>query len=1038
MNVQPVLTYAGLYRVKLSNTEKTESAELQVIHELRSRNSSSGDSFLTESRPLSAVLESFAGSFIKNDMKMKHALQENDLLKTRVKESLKEDIPCSAGQKLEIKKYPLSVSSGDALDKKALLPVSSNGVFISIPTMSYVSFCHRRTHKNSAGVVDVPSMGPCPYIDGIYFSSQYPEESAAEGNNGQLYGFAMILNSSVFIDFENLESSGEYVLLCMLSSLPEFLFVKQLVHNMASILHTCAAENRYKTRKANVDIVLRERWMALSGILQSSSEYSRVFPGKKIDLPFLESSRFVDLRRSAAMCYQMIDTPLSTLFLSFNYDAIRQLHTLLLEEQRIVFIGCNAQHASACAVSAPSMVAPLKWVAPLIPYLPAASATSTYFLDTIFSPSIGYEKLRSSGRSAEKPVGTTCSECSGFIVGSTWELIPPLILRWSALAATHGGASRETQIWIADARTGNVGVLPLEPPPLNLAKVGRGILVPVTTMGLVPVSDKLQSAFSAAVKDGQRVSFRSLTSYFSQLESTLHNLEAHNSFLRKLLKEENDGSMYFDRCSTVEQWECDFEAITYNCPSLSDSSMADAHAAFLEFNTHRVCGEYRKGMTKVSNAGEIGYQLNSTVFLQPRLCSDELTVLVGETHMFKQFMGALLRIEAFGLKNALQGLSNTLQKQSRLSLHPWITSPCVLADLCLFFSRARNRFPELYPELTGVNLSQLCLSLVNSQLVVPGTESSKELQFKSNSVLPTLVSLAGTASDGSSESKGGMLKLFSKASKAVKKLQNGDQQFIMVTPYTQAFNSFSITSGSPSIPSVHSAVPTGKTLLKMEYSLPDITLEQPPTRHESAAFLPPCRRLPADVVHNFASYHEALNPLFISPCNSFKASSNATKELMKDPEADEKIKKYLDLGFLNPSSQRMWECGEKLLTFQLRQDENVKKGPSKSQEVPTSPAPSPNTIEELSVPIVQENLSLTATVSVPPPPRPPSLSDLFNSPAEIPINASGIGDGFSSGVPDGFSSGVPDGFSSGLPEGFSSGVPVGEETLSAKYVDPNE
>eukprot|EP00796_Vickermania_ingenoplastis_P009087 gene9087-6380_t len=964
-------------KVKFSpeNTEDCPRIDFHCIHEISSREFSSRDEgFLVDQRGLCSVLESFVGLFMNQERRIRQALQDHANLKVKCHELWKEDVECSVIEKIDSKSYPMTVTSGDMLDKKVSLPVSPHGIFVQVPTSSYISFCRQKSQQNPTGIVTPLPQNYCDEISYAYERTTMPP---------QLYGFALILNSSVFIDSSS--DCGDHLVLCILSRLPEFLFTKQLVVSVASMLHTTAVQKQMRSRTVSLDNLLKNNLAELAPLLDEKADCSMTFPGQKIELPFLTANKFMELRRSTALCARMTDAPFSTLLLSFNYDALRQLHTLLLQEQRIIFVGCNPQHASACAVSAPSLVFPFRWVAPLIPFLHARGTHSTLFLDTLFAPPLG--------TGTERVSSCKMMESSGFIVGTTWELIPPLALRWSALIAKHKGCSSE--IWVADARTGNIGLLPVDLPPVNVANVGRSILVPAKYMCLLPTSDKLQNSYNAAIKEPNRAAFRSVVSYFSQLRRTVMILEAHNTFLRRLINERNSsGLLYFDQTSgIVEQWKANVASAAYSCPKVGESLIVDVHAAFLEYNTHRTFGEYRKGMNRTSTS----IKFDSDAFLLSRLHSKELVKQVAETHMHKQFSYVIAYAEATGVAELLQSRAPPRGPNS----HPFLESPTEVAGLCLFYSRARNRFPELFPDLSGAVLSNACITQIGYYIQAREVHL-KDVKWAASSIFPTIVSLAGTATDGTQESKGSVLKFFSKASKAVKKFQNGEEHFVIVPQFTQAFNSFcampsSTDSGTSSV--------SPQIILKKEYECPEIRGEKPSWKHESAAFLPPCRRLPLDVVHNFGSYHRLLNSLHSSPYTTFIVP-DMIEELSESLEKREKTDFFMGLGLLLPSSQRMWKDVGRLIGSQMN---NASKYAVRTETL----AVVPTEVVEARSEIVADNSSKKASQDVPESSAgcaavAPSLSDLFEGPA-----SPGAADGFSSGIPneyaedDGFSSGVP-------------------------------
>lgn len=1089
MNIPSLLAYAGIYRAKLASSSTLAVADLTLIEELCTEDLKSECAFLESQKALRTILESFSGGFIYEEQRLRDAVEEYKELKVGLQASLKVDFQCQVAEEISEKMYPLTVTSGETLDKKAVLPFSPNGLFIQFPTASFSSFCRDRTENNITGEVECPAIGPCPFVDEVYFSFYQDCIPFSSSGCSQLYGFSIILNSEAFSSSttDGKQSSGSHLVLCMLSFLPEFLFVKQVVINTAYVLCEAAADNYYnKNASRDVDELLRKRFKEVSAMVSRNSDLCRTFPGKKLNIPFFPSSRFLDLQRPGALLFQMINTPLSTLLLSFSDDAIRLLHTLLLSEARIIFLGCNPQHASACAVSAPSLVSPLKWVAPLIPYLPVDNIQSSGLLEVIFSPSVGHENSNFFRRG--DVISSKCSEPNGFIIGCMGDLIPFLTLKWSNLAAAHGGVSTCSQIWIADARTGHIGVLPMD---RACKSTTESPCDNFSTVALVPASNKLQKKYAAAIKETQRLDFRLIMSYFSLLRRSAEIINAHNSFMKDLLAEGGSKSgmclKYRITRPTVGEG-----SDVYRFPNISESLIGEVHAAFLEFNTHRICGEYRKGL-EIPKAGSIyQFSFNTSAFLEPQLHSSELARIIERTHMFKQFFGAILNFEVHGVRNVLGGLrkSTTDTSGSKSSssfgskppLHPWGHSPIFQAELCLFYSRARNRFPELFPDFSGVNLSLCCLERINALLAPGDCEMPKEMmaQEKSTVIMQTVVSLAGTVSDGSPESKGSMQKWFSKASKAVKKLQNGETHFVFALPFFQGFISYGgCTVPSSTLSKIISSIPpleksnectsptslssVSSTLLQMEFKFPEVFPKKPEYFPRKSAGGSMCCRLSLDMIQNFSSYHYLLNPFQRKPCTSFsvldeiKLQITQQKTAVGDTHAQYERMCYFSSIF--PFSQRLWECINGVRgviessSVALSDQELALVSPSsKLNQSSQSSSPSCSSRTEKQVcatPMEKDNTqdstpSLAVCAGSPSlvqslPPIRPSLSELFDDLPPANISAPPFCN--DNMMLDGFSSGVPIEFSADDPERVGSSFPSANDFLPVNcvgnHMDPN-
>lgn len=1060
MSVPSLLAYAGIYRAKLSRNSDIPLSELTPIEELCSDSLKTEQPFFVAQKALGTILTSFSGSFINEEERLHDVEKQYIGLQAALRESRKLDFQCLAAEHFKSAEYPLRVGSVWSSEEKAANPLSPHGLFIQFPTASFCTFCHDRAENNITGEVVCPSTGPCPFADEVYYSFCRDCIPFSAHGCSQLYGFAIILNGLLFEKTSSgdaSECSGDHVVMCMLSFLPEFLFVREIVINSASYLCELSQENLCKnTGPLNNDELFRKHFQVLSSMVSEKSALRATFPGNRIENAFF-SSRYLALQRSAAMLFEMIDTPLSILLQSFSNDAIRLLHTLLLSESRIIFLGCSPQHASACAVSAPSIVSPLKWVAPLIPYLPVEMIKGSRLLEALFSPSIGHENCRS--RQEGDIIPSLCSEANGFIIGCMGDLIPPLILCWSALAAANGGISASTQVWVADARTGHIGRLPVECPWNTSSGISCCDQLP-TSIALVPASDKLQKKCVAALNDCQRHDFRRNVAYFSQLRKTSQQIKAHNSFMQKLLGEEVEKN-YVQPNYKVGRLEFLEADSVPRIPNISKTLLVEVHAAFFEFNTHRICGEYRKGL-KLPQPGWINqFSFNACSFLESQLHSNELAKTVEGTHMFKQFFGAIMNFEVYGVKNVLGGTKSASgatcsskssgNATSKPPLHPWGHSPVFLAELCLFYSRARNRFPELFPDFSSVNLSKYCVDQVNALLAPSESVRKGELSFQGDNskIMNTIVSLAGTVSDGSPESKGTMQKFFSKASKAVKKLQNGETHFIYVLPYLQSFISFmcspptsninkiieSISDTERNEGSSSTSIPTPSSLLGMEYKFPEVLSKKSPNapcKPNGLSGLP--YRLPLDMIQNFSDYHSLLNPFEHSPymcSNTLEEVRLLLKPQKMESQTHNCYKHLCEFSSLFPFSQRLWESittfrhiiesSPSDITERSHHAASMSSNESQTVRVSLSPQKKENAIalfpaEKDSVP---SHIPSSAEFTETPTPEDklpelrPSLSDLFDGPlpAVIPTAADNnddmMQDGFSSGVPEDFFSRNP-------------------------------
>jgi hypothetical protein len=329
-------------------------------------------------------------------------------------------------------------------------------------------------------------------------------------------------NTSSTVDAPFSDDDGEVSVLlwCVLSDAPVFNFMRSLTLEVVAAMSYVAK----RTYHAAADAVVSRggrgvgRTDAYTATLDSALDAevvrplaaelvvhgtvaSRTLPGESftITLPLTRDSQSsaptrpqtssmsgaLTFRRPLDLLFPFADVPLSVLLLSFGEDALRVLQSLLLQEERVVIIGATPQHASACVISVLSLIAPFTWVSPLIPYLPPHTAAQSGVLCTLLSTP--YEHQRQKQRQQQQnslPVASRPApypsrgaslqssqqmESEGFLLGSTAG-IRPYLMFLSAFGVTEGGcggtgarSGRAPHVWIADARTGAVGVCPTEP-----------------------------------------------------------------------------------------------------------------------------------------------------------------------------------------------------------------------------------------------------------------------------------------------------------------------------------------------------------------------------------------------------------------------------------------------------------------------------------------------------------------------------------------------------------------------------------------------
>ncbi|KAK7202066.1 DENN (AEX-3) domain containing protein [Novymonas esmeraldas] len=294
------------------------------------------------------------------------------------------------------------------------------------------------------------------------------------------------------------------MLWCVLSDAPVYNFMRTLTHEAVAAISyvaqrvydvhvtACSAESSLPSDvfTALVDAAIQSEVMQplAAELLADGSLSSRTLPGEAITVqlatkrgsssrgglasrPLTSSmSNELTIRRPLDLLYPHADVPLASLLLSFTADALRVLHSLLMQEERLIVVGATPQHASACVVSLLALLGPLTWVSPLVPYLPPHLAAVSGLLRTLVQ-SPGANQLRRQQTPTSKSFAPLPAsqhvESSGFLIGSTAAIEPYLVLLAATLtrgeAAPGGGGKRAPRVWIADARTGCVGVCPDEP-----------------------------------------------------------------------------------------------------------------------------------------------------------------------------------------------------------------------------------------------------------------------------------------------------------------------------------------------------------------------------------------------------------------------------------------------------------------------------------------------------------------------------------------------------------------------------------------------
>ncbi|CAJ1016368.1 putative DENN (AEX-3) domain containing protein [Leishmania shawi] len=343
-------------------------------------------------------------------------------------------------------------------------------------------------------------------LEGDVFSGSGVDEAAAAATAAAAAATESQRSEALSRDSGDEEAS--VLLWCVLSDAPVFNFMCALTHAAVGAM-SCVAQRLYHERAmftesssaspllsngvytALLDDAIQEEVVRplAKELLTFGSASSRTLPGDTftVQLALTRSSsggaiashrlaasisNQLTFRRPLDLLYAHADVPLSLLLLSFNEDALRVLQSLLLQEARVVVLGSTPQHASACVVSLLALLGPLTWVSPLIPYLPPHLAAVTGLLQTLLRPPFEQPGQRApSGKSLSPAPSSQWKESSGFLLGSTAAIQPYLILLSSSPKVEAGMSAsdynrsdkRALRLWIADARTGCVGVCPEDP-----------------------------------------------------------------------------------------------------------------------------------------------------------------------------------------------------------------------------------------------------------------------------------------------------------------------------------------------------------------------------------------------------------------------------------------------------------------------------------------------------------------------------------------------------------------------------------------------
>ncbi|ESL06082.1 hypothetical protein TRSC58_06249 [Trypanosoma rangeli SC58] len=778
----------------------------------------------------------------------------------------------------------------------SMSPVAEEGIFLQVPSRQFIAACVRFAVSGAA-------------MDVVHYNSlrrRWRRERdqaglACEGNfaaadevgdEGYIYGFAQ------FVDVGH---ATEGLMLSAFSTLPLFDMLRTVV--LETLPHLCrAARDVYADcrtvwsaeKQRAIYAVYADVMAPLADLVEPRSKACNTPANSRFCLSFPHTRIY--LLRPDDLHYPLVNVPLSTLFLSFSYDALRVIHSLLLQERRVVFIGATPQHASACAVSAQAMLAPFLWTLPIVPYLPPEAC----------------EVLEGLGS-------------AGFILGSTADIVPHLMLRGSLadpqrLYCAGGKATTVEEedggrIWFADGRTGVVGASPLDTD-----------VVPFTMLDLVPFSEKVKEAMKRVVTKEMRHLFR----------VTLASMTTRTR-------------------GGAPPWS------STPSPCTAEAAVEEVHRAFLEYSVGRLVGNYRKGLTSVGSGiggagvgaacgsdleGSAAFRIDYARFLPCNLENNaNLARRIAGTQMFRHWEDVVLFLETVGVLRFLLGkcahsqvrsrqggtTTSSLRGRETVATHHYAPHPRMIGLLRLFYARCARRFPDLYGDLQGSDLVRL------SESTATGGTATAAATVTGISSIRT--SCPGTGGNGGKKS---MRALFSKATKAVKKSLVPPCNRLPVQVFVQAHSSlankmsyvkdsnkpvllnkefrdnactaasFATThisggySTTPSSPGPTVAFDVEDDLYGTSSNVFGAYIEVRDTLRRLSTSVGPtasavqCRRLPFDVIHQFACYHTLLDPRKESMCTTGRRAGTMAGSSV------EELKRFLEFGPLFAVDLSIW------------------------------------------------------------------------------------------------------------------------------------
>ncbi|PBJ69292.1 hypothetical protein BCY84_20020 [Trypanosoma cruzi cruzi] len=808
----------------------------------------------------------------------------------------------------------------------ATSPVAEEGIFVQVPSCHFTSECMRAATSGTAmDVIYYNSLGRRWWRDGENKADSCESidlESADIFDEGYIYGFAQ---------FVDVGYATEGLMLSAFSTSPLFNMLRTVV--LETVPHLfCAARDFYFNRrtvsrveeKRTVSAVYAEVMSPLREIVDARSTACSTPANRHFYLSF--SHTRVSIVRPDDLRYPFVNAPLPTLFLSFSYDALRVIHSLLLQERRVVFIGATPQHASACVVSVQAMLSPFIWTLPIVPYMPPEAC----------------EILEALGD-------------SGFILGSTAEMVPHLMLHSGLSNPQRCSSSNEKvaenergRIWFADGRTGVVGVSPLD-----------ADVVPFTMLDLVPPSEKVKEAMKRIVSKEARQLFSVALSSTAAQELGIGPL--WSSTLKQCvaladLEEMHGAFLEYSVTRLVGNYR---KGLIPASNGIGDAGGSPAHRLRLQ--------------------GGVAFIIDYTRFLPYNLENNAtLARRIAGTRMFCHWEDTVASLETVGVLRSLVGefVRSRLRSRQRGSVnsppreretpatHYYLSHPRMLGMLRIFYTRSMRRFPELYNDLQGSDLARLSegasvfFTMGNSPTTIKGSSVSCN---------------NGNSSSGSG-GKNSMRSFFSKATKAVKNSLASRYNRIPVQVFVQAYGSFANKTNYEKDPNKPASLskafksnataaaaalaptqqlscptiplsPTATTATDVDddlcgtcsnlfgaYVEDSDALRSLSTRDDQSTPVV-CRRLPLDVIHQFGRYHTLLDSRTDSMYTTGGRGGTAS-----GPSVDE-LKRFLEFGQLFAADSGVWSVLEsKRLTLLSMPEEISSLSPEPQQQQQQQPS----------------------------------------------------------------------------------------------------